>query len=105
MIWNKFIGEKMVKASGAGKVIAYSSAGTEEGRLFVYLINKGEKPETVRLDIENIRSPSIDSAWEFFGQASGDMHPVWQAREQSRHSGTVDLKGLSINVFEINTRH
>jgi hypothetical protein len=102
LIWNKFLGDQMIKAEGTPGVIAYSSFSPDEGRLFVYLVNKTEKPETVSLDIENFKSVKVIEAWEYFGLTPGDMHPVWQVKEQNKRADKVDLKGLSITVLELN---
>ncbi len=104
MIWNKFSGDQMIKAEGIRGVIAYSGFSPDEGKLFVYLVNKTEKPETVQLNIENFRSVSLINAWEYFGLTSDDMHPVWQAKEPGRRAEIVDLKGLSITVLEMKIR-
>jgi len=104
LIWNKFPGNQMIKAEGTGGVIAYSGFSPDEGRLFVYLINKTEKPETVRIDIENSGSVSVIEAWEYFGLTPDDTHPVWQVKEANKRPDKVDLKGLSITVLEMNIR-
>ena len=104
LIWNKFLGDQMIKAEGIRGVIAYSSFSPDVGKLFVYLVNKTEKRETVRIDIENFRSVSVINAWEYFGLTSDDMHPVWQVKEPGRRTETVELKGLSITVLEMKAR-
>lgn len=104
LIWNKFLGDQMIKAEGTGGVIAYSSFSPDEGRLFVYLVNKTVRRETVRMYIENSRSVTAIEAWEYFGQTSDDTHPVWQVKELNKRADKVDLKGLSITVLEMNIR-
>jgi hypothetical protein len=101
MIWNKFLGKKMVKAEPSNSIIPYASIDPEPGRLFVYFINKTEKAEKVKLSADRYKIKSIVQAWEYVGKTSDDMHPVWQKKELTSGTKKVDLKGLSISVLEL----
>lgn len=101
LIWNKYHGKKLVKTMSGSNPVIYSSFTPEENKLFVYLINKTENNVTVKIDIQHFKSAELNMAREYYGLGSGDMHPVWQAREMKSFDKLVELRGISITVLEM----
>lgn len=98
LIWNKFMGEKMVRSESKGRIISYASYSLQKGRLFVYLINKGDGQENIHITIPGGNEAEVIQCWEYFGQDDKDTAPVWQQRELKEDD--ISLKKYSITVVE-----
>lgn len=98
LIWNKFMGEKMIKSESKGRIVSYASYSPQKGLLFVYLINKGDEPENVHIVIPHDNAAKVVQCWEYFGQDDKDIAPVWQQRELKGLE--ISLKKYSITVVE-----
>ena len=101
MIWGNFLGKLMVRSGSTPFIRTYASFDPGSGTLFVYLINKRNKPERIKLEPENYTPGPGIRAWEYFGQSPEDLHPVWQEKVIGEGAGIVDLKGLSITMIEM----
>ncbi len=99
MIWNRFMGEKMVRSESKGCILSYASWTPQAKQLYVYLINKGEQSEHVDVDIAGHKGAEIIQSWEYFGKDDRDVAPVWQNKKLDGESA-IELKGYSINVIE-----
>jgi hypothetical protein len=100
-IWGNFMGDKMVKAEAAAPLIAYSTYSPDENKLFIYVINKSEKPQKINFTIQEGEVKRAGDAWEYYGSSPDDMNPVWKKRVRSDLKQTQDLNGSSITVFEL----
>lgn len=100
LIWGNFLGKKMVRTQSAEPIISYSS--TDKQKIYLYVINKSEKVQKIKMDLGKYNSGSVVQAWEYFGTRSDDMHPVWQQKKDVSIKGTT-LQGLSITVIELKT--
>lgn len=100
MIWGNYLGTKMIKTTSSLHTRLFASIKPEEKRLFVYLLNKKDQPQSIRLDIKNQQVKSIVQAWELFGKNPEDRDPVWQKVDLKKNNLDVELKGTSITVIE-----
>ncbi len=98
LIWNKFLGDKMVRCHSKNNesIIPYASFSPKENRLFVYLINKGSEVEKVAIKTQNEKN--IIQSWEYYGNDDKDINPVW--REKVPSSEYIELAGYSITIIE-----
>lgn len=101
LIWNRFIGDKMIKSESKGYIISYASYSPKKNQLFVYLINKGDKPENVHIAISDIKEAKVVQCWEYFGKDDKDIAPVWQQKKELPEKN-ITLKKFSITVVEYN---
>lgn len=99
LIWNHFLGDKMIKSESKGYIISYASYSPQRNRLYVYLINKGDKPENVHIAISGTKEAEVVQCWEYFGKDDKDTAPVWQQREELPGKN-ISLKKYSITVVE-----
>ena len=100
MIWGNYLGDKMIKTTSSLHTRTFASIKSSENKLFVYLLNKDDKPCNVQLNIQDKKIKSIVQAWELVGKNSDDLHPVWQKFKAGDKSNIVQLKGTSITVIE-----
>jgi alpha-L-arabinofuranosidase len=100
MIWGNYLGDKMIKTTSSLHTRTFASIKSSENKLFVYLLNKDNKPCNVQLNIQNKKIKSVVQAWELVGKNSDDLHPVWQKFKTGDESNDIKLKGTSIAVIE-----
>ena len=98
LIWNKFMGDKMIKSESKGYIISYASYSPQKDQLFVYLINKGDREESVNIVIPGKVDAKVVQCWEYFGKDDKDLAPVWQQRDVKDKD--ITLKKYSITVIE-----
>lgn len=98
LIWNKFMGDKMIKSESKGYIISYASYSPQKDQLFVYLINKGDREESVNIVIPGKVDAKVVQCWEYFGKDDKDLAPVWQQRDVKDKD--ITLKKYSITVLE-----
>lgn len=98
LIWNKFLGDKMIKSESKERIISYASYSPQKNQLFVYLINKGEKEKSVDIIIPGKTEAKVVQSWEYFGKSDEDVNPVWQSKRLKGEN--LELKEYSITVIE-----
>ena len=98
LIWNRFMGDKMIKSESKGYIISYASYSPQKDQLFVYLINKGDREESVNIVIPGKVDAKVVQCWEYFGKDDKDLAPVWQQRDVKDKD--ITLKKYSITVIE-----
>jgi alpha-L-arabinofuranosidase len=99
MIWGKYLGDKMLKTTSTVYLRSFASVIPAEKKLYVYVVNKNEKPQSIQIDVESSKIKSLIQARELFGKNPDDCEPVWQKREMS-NSSNLEVKGTSITVIE-----
>ncbi len=100
MIWGNFMGDKMVKSTSSVHLRSFASYVPAEKRLYVYLMNMLEEPQSISLNLEGYDAESIIQAWELTGDGPDDVDPLWQ--KYTGWSGPVNIRvsGTSITVLE-----
>jgi len=87
------LGDKMIKTTSSLHTRTFASIKSSENKLFVYLLNKDDKPCNVQLNIQNKKIKSVMQAWELVGKNSDDLHPGWQELHGADKSNNIQLKG------------
>jgi hypothetical protein len=101
MIWGNYLASKMVRSESSASILTWASYDPKEEKLFVYLVNKAEQSEVVKIMTDSHSIVSMVQAWEYFGSSPEDSVPVWQQKRIRTNSGVIDLKGFSITVAEM----
>ena len=99
-IWGNFLGDLMVRTTSTLHLRTFASFVPETKRLYVYLMNMIEEPQTVSLRLENNEIGSVLQAWELFGNGPDDVNPVWQQTDRFVDADDFTVKGTSITVIE-----
>jgi hypothetical protein len=100
MVWGNFLGDQMVKSTSTVHLRTFASFVPEENRLYVYLMNMVEEPQTVSLDFDGYEVDSLLQAWELVGEGPDDVDPVWQKYARGEDPLNIRINGTSITVFE-----
>ena len=100
MIWGKFLGDQMVKSTSSVHLRSFASHVPEEKRLYVYLMNMLEEPQSISLDLQGCDVESILQAWELVGEGPDDVEPVWKKYDWSADPMHPRVSGTSITVLE-----
>jgi hypothetical protein len=100
MVWGNFLGDQMVKSTSTVHLRTFASFVPEENRLYVYLMNMVEEPQTVSLDFDGYEVDSLLQAWELVGEGPDDVDPVWLKYARGEDSLNIRINGTSITVFE-----
>jgi alpha-N-arabinofuranosidase len=101
MIWGNYLASQMVRSESSASILTWASYDPKEEKLFVYLVNKAEQPEVVKIMPDSHSIVSMVQAWEYFGSSPEDTVPIWQQKRIRTNSGVIDLKGFSITVAEM----
>jgi alpha-N-arabinofuranosidase len=104
MIWGNFLGEQMVKSTTSLHVRTFASYSPDEGRLYVYLMNMLEKPQSVLLVMRDYEVESVLQAMELAGNSPDDVDPVWRECGMPADPLEVTVSGTSITVLEYRIR-
>lgn len=101
-IWGNFLAPKMVKTSSTVRIRTFASYDRKKRKLFVYIINKSESQEALRLELKGYAVESIEQRWELVGKGPSDTEPVWQRNESFLNGSPLELTvpGTSITVIE-----
>ena len=102
-LWNDHIGDRMIATSHPDGIVSYASAGSGEGKTYVYLINKTESAREVRVEMAGAAKARLRAQREYYGTSPEDTHPVYADARPAR-GGAVTLKPYSINVLEYESR-
>lgn len=108
-IWGKFPPKQMVAVSHGTydsihtPLVAYAGYDPSGGNLTLYLINKRETPQKIRLEVPGFTIRSMAQAWEYVGMSPRDPHPVWQEKDLTWTNNIMDISGLSITVIKLET--
>jgi len=100
MIWGKFLGEQMLQTTSTLHVRTFASYVPEEARLYVYLMNMLDLPQSVSIESDGYRIGSLLQAWELVGEGPEDCDPVWKEFSGFRGDAELQLEGTSITVIE-----
>jgi len=100
-IWGNFLGNQMIKSDTLQGIITFASYDPHSQELFAYLINKGEKTETIKIEIRNNKTELIQDAWELYGNGPEDINPVWQQIPRLKPGKPIDLRGTSITIIKM----
>jgi len=100
-IWGNFLGNQMIKSDTLRSIITFASYNPHSQELFAYLINKGEKTETIKIEIRNNKTELIQDAWELYGNGPEDINPVWQQIPRLKPGNPIDLRGTSITIIKM----
>ena len=100
MIWGNFLGDQMVKTVSTIHIRSFASYVPEEKRLYVYLMNMMEEPQSISMDLEGFDVESILHARELVGEGPDDVDPVWQKFISGADPMHPRLSGTSITVLE-----
>ena len=76
-IWGNFLAKTMVKSSSSLHIRSFSSWDEETKQLYVYLVNKSEQKETVRIDLGPQEVDALVQRWELVGEGPDDTEPDW----------------------------
>ncbi|MEX2371925.1 MAG: hypothetical protein WD578_13035 [Bacteroidales bacterium] len=100
MIWGNYLGDQMVRTSSTLHLRTFASHVPEERKLFVYILNKSDSEEQIRLEIEKTRKPKLRMAMELISTGPDDLHPVWKECENIDDPLSFTVGGTSITVLE-----
>ena len=100
MIWGNFLGEQMVKSTSSVHLRSFASYLPAEKRLYVYLMNMLEEPQSISLNIEGYDAESILQAWDLAGDGPDDVDPLWQKYTGWSEPVNIRVSGTSITVLE-----
>ena len=88
-------------------VRSFASHDPRTRRLYVYLVNKSEEAERVRVGLVRSALASIVERWELVGRGPLDTEPVWRRSEKlPSREGPLELllPGTSITVIELEVK-
>lgn len=102
MIWENFIGDKMVRTSSTDSIKSFASYTSSENKLFVYLLNKTSKAAEIEIILKDYSIKRINQIWELKGQNLDDQNPSWSKLENTRENGVQILPAATIRVIEYN---
>jgi alpha-N-arabinofuranosidase len=100
MIWGNFLGDQMVKSTSSVHLRSFASYVPDENRLFVYLMNMVEEPQSISLDLVGYDVEALAMARELAGDGPDDVHPVWQECGEFPDPLNLRVSGTSITVLE-----
>ena len=99
MIWGNFLGDQMIKSTSSVHLRSFASYVPEENRLYVYLMNMLEDPQSISLDFDGYEVETILQAWELVGDGPEDVDPVWQKCAMWTDPINGVVSGTSITVL------
>jgi alpha-L-arabinofuranosidase len=100
MIWGNFLGDKMTKSTSTLHLRTFASFAPDENRLYVYLMNMVEEPQSISLEVEGYDVASLTTARELAGDGPDDVDPVWQQCGEFPDPLKFRVSGTSITVLE-----
>ena len=101
-LWGRFLGDRLVTATGTADVLAYASTTSATGALTVWLLNKQPAAASAAVTIRGHRSAPTVGRWVFSGSTPEDLFPTLvQAADLVQADGevTLTLAPLSITVL------
>lgn len=101
MIWGKYHGDKMVIADvNDNKIAAFASSKSDENRLFIYLINKGNEETEVKVEIDGYKLKHVRQICELRGNDQEDQKPVLNQTPQKITVKYNKVPAATIQVLE-----
>jgi hypothetical protein len=100
MIWGNYLGDKMIKTTSSLHTRTFASIKSNANKLFVYIINKDDKPQIVQLNVQNKKIRGIVQSWELSGKDPNDCKPSWNKVPVGGDGTRLRLNGTSIRVVE-----
>lgn len=107
MIWGKYLGVKMVRSTGNLHIRSFASFNLKENQLYVYLLNKAETPQPVKLSIDGHLVDRVLSCGQLAGNGPGDVDPVWKENIilSKNDLNKIVLPGVSISVIKLQLKN
>ena len=103
-IWNAFLLDQLVAATGTPMVLAYASRATARPELNVFLLNKDTTARVATVDLRNHSGATSAARWTFKGSAPDDLLPTWEPRAAvgvGNDRMTLELEPLSVTVLTL----
>ncbi len=103
-IWNAFLLDQLVAATGTPMVIAYASRATATPELNVFLLNKDTTARVATVELSNHAGATSAARWTFKGSTPDDLLPTWEQGAAVRVDGdrmTLELEALSVTVLRL----
>jgi alpha-L-arabinofuranosidase len=105
MIWGNWLGKKMVSTTGTLHIRSFASYSPDENSLYIYLLNKNQKPANIKVIIEGYKTDMVEKAAQLTGTGPDDVDPVWNNNLSisKRDLRNLELPGTSISVVKLKT--
>ncbi len=104
-IVNNSLGNKMIRADRiSGLVRTFASYAEEEGRVILYLINKGDSPVVARLRLNDFTPQRVVTRLVYSGESYDDLRPTKTMDNNAsleNNQVTTLLPGVSLIVLTI----
>lgn len=102
-IWGNYLGDKMVKTTGASQIVR-SFGSVENGKAYIYLINKSADKRPAVINIPDYKIVDIEESKELKGENHEDVNPVWKDFNETSSlitKNTLVLNSYSITVLKL----
>jgi alpha-N-arabinofuranosidase len=100
MIWGNYLGDKMIRTTSTLHIRTFASLVPEEKILYVYILNKMETPERIKLNLNKYKVKSVVQAYELAGKGPDDLEPVWREYSNVAAPLNFEVRGTSITVIK-----
>jgi len=91
-IWNLFLKDQMVSATGATDISAFATFSPSSRELSVYFVNSNDEPVSVNLNVLNYITYVQNEKWVLQGTGAADPNPILtQGNPASYEGGEVSL--------------
>ena len=103
MIWGNYLGRNMVKTTSTLHIRSFASHSTDVGHLYIYLLNKAEKPVSVNLFIDGCKIRRVEMFGQLTGKGPDDVHPVWNENIPLtlKNLNNLELPPVSVSVIKL----
>jgi len=102
---NRSLENRMVRANRvAGPVRAFASHSADDGRLVVYLINKGDKPVAANIRLDGSSPQEIENRTVYAGSGYDDLIPKLAKDKNATladGTATTTLPGISLTILTL----
>jgi alpha-L-arabinofuranosidase len=92
----------MVNSTATGSVKSYASYSSTNNNLRLFLLNKGNTAQKVKISLANYLSTFTFDKWEFKGNGADDKYPTWAAVATNQAGGLtveITLPATSVTVL------
>ena len=103
MIWGNWLGKKMVSTTGTLHIRSFASYSPDENSLYIYLLNKNQKPANIKVIIDGYNINMVEKAAQLTGKGPDDVNPVWNDNLilEKEDLENLELPGTSISVIKL----
>jgi len=103
MIWGNWLGKKMVATTSTVHIRSFASFSPDEDLLYVYLLNKDEKPSRIKLKIDCCLVEMVEKTGQLTSKGPDDTDPVWNDNLILKKDDlpNLELPGTSISVIRL----